>query len=503
MGSEDIYFESYRLISELGSGAFGVVYMAQHAILTNRIVAIKIMLPDYAENEKAIIHFFRESQFLEELKHPYILPIINAGIYNGLPYQVTEYASKASLRDRLKRQPTYPLPIAEAITILSQVGQALQYAHDRDIIHRDLKPENILFNDKCDAIVADFGIATMLSTSSIKHTNAIGTFQYMAPEEDDNLICKESDQYALGCIAYELFTGHLPFEASNVAAFFKKRLTEQPVAPRNYNPELPEHIEKAILKALGKQRIDRHANISAFITALITTSSGLSQVKMAPITKFVENAQQMHKIENGEEFDYDYDEERYQFFDPDYEEPDYFNNDDQLEYYSEDHPTDAKMFAIPKQASTTVPDITVALNEKGLILVQQEHFQEALAAFDQSLKLKPEQTSVWCYRGVVLWKLLRFSEALDAYKVTLELNPYFSPAYIGKGNVLLFLKQYNEALADFEQAITLDSNYADAWCRKGETLLELNRLDEALRAYEKALLLDSKSLDAYVVKGMV
>ena len=112
MGSEDIYFESYRLISELGSGAFGVVYMAQHAILTNRIVAIKIMLPDYAENEKAIIHFFRESQFLEELKHPYILPIINAGIYNGLPYQVTEYASKGSLRDRLKRQPTYPLPIA-------------------------------------------------------------------------------------------------------------------------------------------------------------------------------------------------------------------------------------------------------------------------------------------------------------------------------------------------------------------------------------------------------
>lgn len=221
MGSEDIYIDGYRIISQLGCGAFGTVYKAQHAILTNRIVAIKTMRPEYAEVEEEVIRFFRDSLFLEELKHPYILPIINVGIYGPLPYQVTEYASKGSLRDRLQHQPSYPLPIAEAITILSQVGKALQYAHEKNIIHRDLKPENILFNDRGDALVADFGIATMLSTSSVKHTNAIGTFQYMAPEEDDNLICKESDQYALGCIAYELFTGHMPFEASNLAAFYK------------------------------------------------------------------------------------------------------------------------------------------------------------------------------------------------------------------------------------------------------------------------------------------
>ena len=259
----------------LAVGAFGDVYKAQHAILSSRIVALKLMRPDYAENEEAIIRFLLKSQILEKLKHPFILPIIDADIHMGLPYQVTEYASKGSLRERLRLQPSRPLPIAEAISILSQVGQALQYAHDQNIIHRDLKPENILFNEKGDAFVADFGIATVLSTSSIKQTSALGTYQYMAPEEYQDLICKESDQYALGCIAFELFTGRLPFQASSIAATIAKHLTEPPVSPRTYNPELSEHMEKAILKALAKQRTERFADISAFITALITIPSRL------------------------------------------------------------------------------------------------------------------------------------------------------------------------------------------------------------------------------------
>jgi ATP-dependent Clp endopeptidase proteolytic subunit ClpP len=268
VGNDDIYVENYRLLSKLGSGAFGNVYKAQHAILTNRIVAVKLMRPDHAESEEAMIRFLTESQILEKLKHPYILPIIDVGIHHGLPYLVTEYAPKGSLRDRLQRQVSRPLSIAEALTILTQIGQALQYAHDQNIIHRDLKPENILFNEKGDALVADFGIATTLDTSSIKQTNALGTYQYMAPEEYDDLICKESDQYALGCIAYELFTGHLPFQASSIAAMIAKHLAEQPTPPRKYNPELPEDIEKAILKVLAKQRESRYVDVSSFIKAL-------------------------------------------------------------------------------------------------------------------------------------------------------------------------------------------------------------------------------------------
>jgi ATP-dependent Clp endopeptidase proteolytic subunit ClpP len=519
MGSEEIYFENYRLIAKLGSGAFGYVYKAQHLILTSRIVAIKIMRPELTENEEAVLRFLKESQYLYELKHSYILPIIDAGISisNGVLYQVTEYAAKGSLRTRLLRQPMHPLPLTEAITIISQVGQALQYAHDQNIIHRDLKPENILFNDKDAALVADFGIATVLNTSSIKHTNAVGTYQYMAPEEYQDLVCKESDQYALGCIAYELFTGHLPFQASNTASIIAKHLTEQPLPPRKFNPELPEHIENAIIKALAKQRTDRHANISAFITALITTPAGLrAETNKDWRASFVDKAHEVHVVEFRKEetesekeieddFYYspvfDDNDESYIPYDLDYE-PDYANHfEEELDYFSEDHQTDTQMFAMPKQTSSTPLDTVIALNEKAFLFVQQEHFQEALVALEQSLKVNPDQTTVWCYKGAVLRKLLRFGEALDAYKYALQFNPDFSPAYVGIGEVLLKLDHYEEALKSYEQAIRLSPHNAKAYYGKGNTLWYLKRNREALAAFDQCIKLDSKHALAYFSKG--
>jgi serine/threonine protein kinase len=277
MGGEDFFIGSYRLISKIGSGTFGQVYLVQHVILTNRLVAIKLMHANHLEDTEEIMRFLIEPQYLEKLKHPYILPVVDVGVYDGFPYQIIDYAAKGSLRERLRRQVSSPLPIAEAITILTQIGQALQYAHEQDVIHRDLKPENILFNERGDALLADFGIATTLSEESIKHTSSAGTIAYMAPEQFQDMVCKESDQYALGCIAYELFTGRMPFRASNLATFVTKCLTEQPVAPSHYNPRLPEHMELAILKAMAKQRKDRHADVSTFIAALVATPSKLSQ----------------------------------------------------------------------------------------------------------------------------------------------------------------------------------------------------------------------------------
>jgi ATP-dependent Clp endopeptidase proteolytic subunit ClpP len=520
MGSEEIYFENYRLIARLGSGAFGYVYKAQHVILTSRIVAIKIMRPELTENEEAVLRFLKESQFLYELKHPYILPIIDAGISisNGVLYQVTEYASKGSLRTRLLRQPMHPLPLTEAITIISQVGQALEYAHDQNIIHRDLKPENILFNEKDAALVADFGIATVLNTSSIKHTNAVGTYQYMAPEEYQDLVCKESDQYALGCIAYELFTGHLPFQASHTASIIAKHLTEQPLPLRKFNPELPEHIENAILKALAKQRTHRHADISAFVTALITTPAGLrAETNKDWMAPFVDKAHEVHEVEFRKELTesekvieddfyyspvFDDNDESYRPYDLDYE-PDNANHfEEELDYFSIDHQTHAQTFATPKQASNTIhPKTVITLNEKGLSFFQQEHLQEALVAFEQSLKVNPDQTSVWCYKGAVLRKLLRFEEALDAYKYALQFNPDFSPAYVGIGEVLLELDHYEEALKSYEQAIRLSAHNANAYYGKGNTLWYLKRNREALAAFDQCIKLDSKHALAYFSKG--
>src|SRR5213080_1883256 len=201
---------NYRITAEIGSGGFGNVFQGQHTILTERTVAIKQLHSHLGSTEERD-RFLEEARLLERLKHPHILHIFDVGIYEGFPYLVAEYASGGSLRDHLSKYAPNLLPIKEALTLLSQVGQGLYYAHQRNVIHRDLKPANILFNAKGEALLADFGIATVLSTMTINYNiTVIGTPAYMAPEQFRGALSKESDQYALGCIAYELYTGHKP-----------------------------------------------------------------------------------------------------------------------------------------------------------------------------------------------------------------------------------------------------------------------------------------------------
>src|SRR5437764_14362297 len=111
MSDESIYIGNYRLVAELGSGAFGRVFLAHHIILTNRIVAIKLMHSIYLDSEEECLRFLKEAQFLEKLKHPHILPVIDVGLYEGFPYLVTEYASQGSLRDKLQIQPSRSLTL--------------------------------------------------------------------------------------------------------------------------------------------------------------------------------------------------------------------------------------------------------------------------------------------------------------------------------------------------------------------------------------------------------
>ena len=274
---------NYRVIAEIGSGGFGKVYQSQHIFLTERIVAIKFLHTHLGTNEECE-QFLQEARFLEKLKHPYMLHVFDVGIDNGFPYLVTEYAPEKSLRKRMKQHAPGLLPAQEVFTILSQVGQALSYAHQQHIIHRDLKPENILFNARGEALLSDFGIATTLSSASVKAVGLVGTPLYMAPEQFQGVISKESDQYSLGCIAYELVTGRPPFMAPDFFALTFQHLSAAPVPPRQYNPGLPLHVEQAILKALAKQRNERHADIQAFIQALRTPSRFQAQMPTIPVT---------------------------------------------------------------------------------------------------------------------------------------------------------------------------------------------------------------------------
>ncbi|HZU02467.1 MAG TPA: serine/threonine-protein kinase, partial [Ktedonobacteraceae bacterium] len=290
---------NYHVIRQLGSGASGCVYLAQHTLLTQRIVAIKLLHATHLSSSEEREDFLREAQILEELKHPYILPIVDVGIEDGFPYIVAEYAPNGSLRDRIKSRAPSLLPLHEILTILTQIGQALSYAHQQHIIHRDIKPENILFNAKNEALLADFGLATSLSTGSVKDVDSAGTPRYMSPEQFQGHVSKESDQYGLACIAYELVTGHQPFIEKDFYALGFKHLTENPVPPTQLNPYLPVAVEQVILKAMAKQRAGRYPDISSFIAALAQAASfdldlamsSQTQIPTLPSSNVKENSQ--------------------------------------------------------------------------------------------------------------------------------------------------------------------------------------------------------------------
>ncbi|MBE3561080.1 MAG: protein kinase [Ktedonobacteraceae bacterium] len=266
---------NYRIDALLNSGAFGRVYKGVHLYLTHRVVAIKLLHATHLASSEERENFLQEAQFLELLKHAHILPIYDVGIdEEGFPYLVAEFAAGGSLRERIKRQRPQFLPLDEVLRILSEIGQALQFVHEQNIVHRDLKPENILFTAKDEAMLADFGIAVFLETTQTRYANVIGSPLYMAPEQFDGIASRRSDQYSLACIAYEMLAGRPPFVSNHPLTLGMKHQNEPPAPPSQFNPDIPEHIETALLKALAKKRDERYPDINAFITALISVPSG-------------------------------------------------------------------------------------------------------------------------------------------------------------------------------------------------------------------------------------
>lgn len=257
---------SYRLIQRLGHGAFGSVYLGKHFLLEHKPpVAIKV-LNTSLQSQEDLDRFFQEAQLLDALAHPNILPVQDANIYEGYPFFVAEFAPNGSLQDRLEQLDGQLMPLGEVVHILTQIGQALQHAHDLDVVHRDLKPANILFNARHDAMLADFGISVQLNRTS--HVDMVGTPIYMAPEQFKGRVSKKSDQYALACIAYELLTGQLLFTASDPYEIGYKHIHELPVNLCELNPALPNNLEQVVMKALSKDRDERYPSVEDFILAL-------------------------------------------------------------------------------------------------------------------------------------------------------------------------------------------------------------------------------------------
>jgi len=262
----------YRVVAYLGGGGMADVYKAFQPNL-DRHVAIKLMRPSLLANEKdALARFEREAKNVAALRHPNIVQVYDFDVEGDTPYIVMELVEGISLKahlDNLHEGGEW-VSTVEAARIIREVGQALSYAHQRGMIHRDVKPANVMADVSGRMILTDFGIAKILTGPGQTTTGmAIGTPAYMAPEQGQGLPGdNRSDVYSLGVMLYELLTGRLPYNADTPLAIIIKHLTEPLPLPRIIKPDLPEGLERVLLKSLDKSLEDRYQSVDEMLAGL-------------------------------------------------------------------------------------------------------------------------------------------------------------------------------------------------------------------------------------------
>lgn len=268
----------YSLVRLLGDGGMGAVYKAEDNVL-RRFVAIKLLHPAAAANPAAVERFLREAQAAASIGHPNIIEILDFGEADGKPYLVMEYLRGRSLADVL--QTDGPLDAKHACAVAGHALAGLQGAHDRGILHRDLKPANLMlvarFGDRSFVKLLDFGFAALLggnlpSDKTLTPARTlVGTPAYAAPERlrGDDRRDPRTDLYSLGVVLYEMLAGVRPFDASTFSELARRVQTEPPPSLRLYRPDLPDGLERVIMRALAKTPEERWPDAESFAAALV------------------------------------------------------------------------------------------------------------------------------------------------------------------------------------------------------------------------------------------
>ena len=269
-------FGQYQVVAPLGEGGMAAVYKAYQPAM-ERYVAIKVLPRHMSSSEEFIARFRREAKMLAQLQHVHILSVFDYGEEDGYPYIVMPFVPSGTLADVLQGK---RLSLSEVRRILTQIGDALSYAHTRGMVHRDIKPSNILVDERGNCLLTDFGLARMTEVSTKITTSGavMGTPAYMSPEQGTGSnIDQRSDIYSLGIILYEMVTGRVPYTAETPVAVVFKHLQDPLPSVRKYNANLPEAVELVLLKTLAKSPENRYQTAQDFVRALQIAIPDLSE----------------------------------------------------------------------------------------------------------------------------------------------------------------------------------------------------------------------------------
>jgi len=278
----------YQIIEELGKGGMGKVYKVQDTEIKEK-VALKLLRPEIAKNEKTIERFRNELKFARKIAHRNVCKMYDLGEEKGTRYITMEYVPGEDLKSTIIR--IGQLPIAKTISIAKQVCEGLAEAHRLGVVHRDMKPQNIMIDKEGNARIMDFGIARSLKAKGITGAGVmIGTPEYMSPEQvEGKEVDQRSDIYSLGVILYEMVTGRVPFEGDTPFSIGIKHKSETPKDPKEFNAQISEDLSRVILRCIEKDKEKRYQSAGEVSSELSRIEKGIPTTerempKRKPIT---------------------------------------------------------------------------------------------------------------------------------------------------------------------------------------------------------------------------
>ncbi len=257
----------YRILEQLGQGGMASVYKAYHAAL-DRYVALKVLHQAFNEDSTFIGRFQREAKVVAKLEHPNIVPVYDYAEQEGRPYLVMKFIEGDTLKARMGIS---PLSSQEIEKVVETVGAALGYAHRQGILHRDIKPSNVLITSENVMYLADFGLAriAVAGESTLSTDSVMGTPQYISPEQamGKKDLDARTDIYSFGVMLYEMVVGQVPFSADTPFSIIHDHIYTPLPLPVTVNPNVPEPVQRVLLKALAKNRDDRYQTVDELIGA--------------------------------------------------------------------------------------------------------------------------------------------------------------------------------------------------------------------------------------------
>lgn len=303
----------YEITDLIGVGGMADVYKAVD-VMENRIVAVKILKPEFSSNEEFLRRFRNESKAIALLSHPNIVKIYDVGLKDEIQFIVMEYIDGITLKEFIDQQGV--LRWKDALHFTTQILRALQHAHDKGIVHRDIKPQNIMLFSDGTIKVMDFGIARFSRVDGKTLSDkTIGSVHYISPEQArGDMTDERSDIYSVGVMLYEMLTGKKPFDGDNPVAIALKHMEENAKAPCEVMPSIPEALEEIVIHAMERDPAKRYQSAAEMIKDIDRFKMdrnvvfGYKNMKNVPDSK---NANDNSVMED----DYDYDDDEYEYED--------------------------------------------------------------------------------------------------------------------------------------------------------------------------------------------